>query len=666
MRLYVLSLVVAAVVATATEWLFLNDQDRYGAEGIGLSIALWDLGANGTSADLKRDLTDIASDAGVNIYLPRPMNGDGLNNTAYFVFIGDESSLLGDPATGSFPTFGHMYFGELRPGVTLAEEQAAGSIFVQGSVSDAERIINTLTAMGARVDSPRAPASFHLLAATYPMRNALGPALITGWLGLLVATLNVLNRRLHADAIRKANGERPTSIGFDASTTLLVPALIACAIPLAFTLGYSFLSADGYRADQAAMLLPIQVAYFLSAPIVALAIRVSFWDTLGVGRLLTGGAPDGAVLAACVTALVFASTLTAVTASGFEADTSSFTKSRALDEYWAQNATLATPVLGYAGAASQSPVQQAALASVFKGEEREGTAFLSASREFRGKTGSTVIVANSNFLASLSKFYPDVGALTDALESVQVDAIPVILVPQNLAEDLTTVEAEIRTSPIFRSGPSGDGDLGPVDFRGIRYTAELLVPLLDTVLLQQEPAFAEDPIIVVADAAHDVLNDVVYIGSGAYTNQQTAREALERIGALEWTPRFYDLQHAAELKASNDLADLFTAGASVAVSILVFLLAWVLISAIYLSRQRVRLFIQWTTGASFGAKHGPLLVGCLACTAFTATVGFSFAQAEPWIMALGVTALVAITATAVLAVLFTKGRAQNREALFDS
>lgn len=604
-----LALILMATVLSVSTWVFLNDEDRYGPEGIESAFTVNSLPASAEASTVVATVDDLTEDLGVNVYKTWPSPDDGVYTTDYYVFAGDPERVIGDLEQGSFPSFGNMYTGTLRSSDELTSEQLYGSFAVQAGPVERDLFASALSDLGAEVSVSNVPPPL----LRWPLQVLAGPlggAVLVAWLAIVLASLNFITARMTIAATRLSTGISRRSVLLRDLTALNLPTTLMAVLPTMGVIGYSFIYADGYRSATAAAMLPAQLLFVLSASLLGLALHRLFSRKFSIGKVITGARPTGLLTAIAVFAVLGSGLLASATAASLMHQLDEYQAERELDDYWSHQSGMGVMNLSYAALAEEAEAVDSELSHIYREAEQDGEVLLSEGDvlNFRGgPIQSPTGVVNSEFLRSLGVL--DTAQMDQIEEHVGEEGGAVLITPPDLPE--TSSELSEAAREWFAFHASLDDAEAPVE-PDIRVMEDLdigVVPRFDTAFGGIEPMYLNEAALLVTDSDSGLLSEDFYAASGAYLNPSAVWQSLEDTEEAElWVTAFQDLEDSASLKAAHDRADLWTATVALITMALVIVVAWILIAAIHLSRERSRIFLMWTTGSSFWAIHRRFLM----------------------------------------------------------
>lgn len=662
---YGVALLLISAVLTVSTWAFLNDEDRFGPEGIENAFAIWELPSL-TTQDVIDTLQAQAREHHVNVYKAWPSVHNGVRQTDYYLFEGDAPRALGDRVSGEFPTFGGIYTGTLRDGSELNTEQTVGAYAVQGPSSARDAIADSLSAQGMHVTTSAVPGAL----LRWPLQvlgGPLGGTIVVAWLAALLAALNLIVVRMGIYAARASLGASRAALLASDAIAVSLAATVAAALPTLVIVAYSLIFAGGYRLSTALAMAPAQLLFVLAAPAIALGLQRFASRRLSIGKVVSGARPALTVASVATGAAVLAGVLSTTTAVLTLELGHEYAAEQRLSTFWQAHDELSVINRNYASVAADPDDLDHALAAVYRTAERENGVYLAQASALNGwgpPLESRSLVTNTALVRSL-------GVLSEReLEAIEQQAKApggaALIIPSQLAAHQSAVTEQAHEWLAFQATLPGSIDNGAPDLTVIAQHDVGLVPRFDTTFGGIGPMYLEDPVLLVVDGESGLVSDDFYANSGAYLYPRSTWESLEATGGAMWVSTLTRLEQAATLKAAEDRADLWTASVGLAMMGIVLVAAWTLIASIYLSRERTRAFLMWTTGQSFIKTHSKFLVW--ACAAATVpTLGLLALSDLPLTPKFVIFA--AQTACAVGAITLSLrllGRQHNRAALFNS
>ncbi|WOQ15454.1 hypothetical protein [Raineyella sp. W15-4] len=649
--------------------MFLTDEDRYGPEGITQGVALYSLPGRVSLQEFTTTLDAVALAEGVNVYKSWPAPENGILATDYFVFAGDPGSIIGDVQTHTFPTFGGRYVGRLYPASSIERYQLLGGFFVHGSAEQAQAVMESLASLGADVKTvPSLPAVLRW--PIFLTGSPWGGAVVIAWVAVVLAGANLLSLRLAVAGLRLSVGMSYVQVLGREAGGVLIPALLAGVVPSAALLGYAFGWAAGYRWASIITVASLHVLIQGSAVLAASALFGLAVRGFSIGRIMAGKRPVALLASLSVVAIVGTSIIASAGAAQAFAGANDRHLEQQADSYRAAHSNLVFTYTTYAIVGDDVKQVIDGLAESYRQAESTGGVLLTqvdavAGRgtAFDQKGRPTALVANTAFLGSLDA--ADASLRRHVEEATRPLGGVALLIPSGRgderreiishATDWLSWEASLR-DPADRVAPQLtvlDGvDLGVVprlDYNGA-----------DTA--PGRPMYLVDPVMLVTDARGGLFDDHFYAGSGAFKDRDSLVRLLDQYG-VSGAADIEIVAQASELYRVNREADYKVVITGMVLMVTVLSMALVILSAIYLLRNRVAIFLLWTTGRSYLGIHWRYvtMTGCLVIApsaAYLLTIDLALAAKAGIVFAGGVLALLAAT-TALLLL----GRQERREAL---
>lgn len=658
------------IVLVISTWLFLNDEDRFGPEGVGNSFAISAIPDSVTVADITGKIDDLAQQLHINVYKSWPSERDGVRVTDYYLFEGDAATAFGHGNAGHFPSFGGMYVGRLAPSYKLTLTQLYGSYAVYGSEPQTARFAESLARLGIETSTTSVPS----VVIRWPLEVAGGPigaAIVIAWLALLLSSLNILVVRMAIAATRLSSGMSRFYVLIRDALVTCIPAATVGVLPTLIIVAYAEIHSGGYRVSSALSMLLPQLLVTLAAPGIALLLHRANSRRLSIGSVISGARSTTVLTSIAVLTVAFSGLSAAVAAVGVVNQTDGYRAERALDTYWAGRSNLSLISLSYAFTTADSSTFQQKLATIYRESERDdevllsqGDAPSSLGDAFDAGGQSRSAVANTAFLRTLGVLTDK--QLTDIEMHVEKPGGAVILLPSKLSAQSSEITQQTAEWFNFEATLDTSDDAPEADISVIEDVNLGIVPRFDTALSGGGPLYLDDPILVVTDAGSELLSDDFYAGAGAYLEPDSVQTALDRSGAARYVTNLERIGDVAALKEANDAADLWAAIVGLILMCTVLIAGWIVVSSIYLSRERSRIFLMWTTGSSFAAIHGKFLA--FACAAaLLPSLGYivpADIEVIPKFALLATQGTFAMCAICTALVLL--GRQHHRAALYDS
>ena len=660
------TLVVSATTLTVATWMALNDEDRYGLDGIDAVFTLTEAPTTASTDELITAIRSEAAKLGVNVYKSWPSQREGTRRTDYYLFEGDASTVLGNPATGSFPSFGGVYVGSLRSGADLTARQILGGYLVQGSAAERDVIAGVLANLGAKVTTAEPPPPLERWAWRV-IGGPLGGTVAVAWIAVVLASLNFAVDRMGVGAVRRSTGFGQGSVLARDAAALCGPALAAAAAPTLAIVAYSAIWAGGYRAGAAVAMFPIQAVALVSAAGLALGVQRLSTRRRSIGAIVSGARPFRTVTVVAATAAIVAGVIATSTAVSTLLLTREFELERTLDRFWSSQQDLSVISFSYASLTTDSARIDDTIGFAYRQAEQNGEALLAAGDAIgNGEAANTapMVIVNSALLRTLRVLSASELASIEKIASSPGGAVTIV--PPDSPANVPQVVTQIKDWFAFQGTlPGGTPGVVPT-IEVLRDVDVGVVPRFDTATAAAGAMSLSSPVVLVTDASSGLISDNFYATNGAYLNPDALQRELQSSGATDLVTAMPRLPELAALKAANDRADLWASMVALTMMGFVIVAAWTIVCAIYLARQRARNFLLWTTGSSFLATHHRFLVWACA-GALVPAVGILLLSPLVIEDAVALFCLAVIGAgVAIVLSLAILGRQHNRAALHDS
>ncbi|WP_149360151.1 hypothetical protein [Lolliginicoccus suaedae] len=644
---------------------FLVDQDRYGPEGFTDGIHVTAVESDIPLAEVLEALNGAARETAANIYKSAPAVADSVRSTDYYLFTGDPASIIGDPDTDYFPTFGSAYPATLLPGESLGRDQLLGTYLVQGDTGQAREAVRLLRLAGtdAVAFSNTTPAALRWLLSSVAA-PPWGIVFAILWTALVLATANLGSTRLNIVGLRLAVGHARLPVLAREAGALAPPAAAAVLIPFAVLLAYSHAFADGYLTATIMQIGAVTLVLVPSATVLSAALLAWATRKYTAGRAIRGARPLGLLAALSMAALALAtggaalgSAQALVQARQFQAATEAY-------GYHAAHPELVSPAQSYAVLSPEGGVLAEQLGQVHRELEQQGQVWMTDSRTFEAWTEVGVpdipVLVNSSFLESL----PDVPKplVPEIRACATVPGGICVLIPSRLVQDEEEIIAVVQEWGDFQLSLGADRAverLSIITFPGVDLG---VTPLLD-FNRPGAPPFSIDPVLVVTDSSSGILSDDSYSLIGAYTDGARAERELQERGASRIVISWKSIANLAELDHANRVADFRIVVIATAMMAIVFLLSAAIFAAIHHARNTAAIFLLQSVGSGFWRIYGRhlLVVGALSVAPTIAMTFLIDLALAPQLLIIGGISAAALAVTVTTLLLLRRG--VNRAAL---
>lgn len=636
---------VLGSLLTAATGMFFADQDRWGPEGITAGFTVLELPHDTSRETVIGQIDQSAAELDLNIYRLAPSANGAERATDYYAFIGNSRSVIGDLASGKFPTFGTSYNARLLPADELTRDQLVGMFAVQGDSQNAAVIAAELSNLGLVVRPFTSPPGY----LTWPfflLGSPWGVAVVALWITLVLTLVNLAVTRLAIAAHCRATGISPWLWVSKEVLAMCAPAAFAATLPAAILITYSLAAADGYQAIPVLIVSMVQTAVLLGSALFAMAITWIISRNITLGRLITGARPTRILSILSAIAIVAASLGTGASAGSATRQIISEEHAKFADDYRASQPTLVQASLGHAITSEEAPDLLDALgASYVDLESKNGvlltetnplgqfTADPNTATQASGGHSPPNILANTAFLLSLPNIDQE---LINSISERSSDPNSVtVLLPTSRAEERDQLLSTIRQWLEFQTSLNEGGQPSIPNILVIDDIDLGVVPLLD---YNDPPGTMHliDPVTIVIDAKSGILPHRFYAGLGAYTDGNQFRQAVNERGAGRAVVATNSIPELSALARVDRLAELRITLTGVVVLILTLFIGAAILAAVHFARNRTAIFLLVTTGAPPWKIHGFFLFRILLLAGIPATCGVALIR-PPLLIAVVIT-----------------------------
>lgn len=628
-RLHHLACAVLILLLVAAGGTHLSEEDEWGPAGVhrGFSVISVPSGMD------ERRFVDIISRGAkshdLNVYKAASSSRHSETSTVYYVFIGNASTVLGDPAERKFPSFGSRFSATMEPARDLDAATIPGTYLVQGDSADASALHADLARLGIRAE-PFTGSPSQLRWIGFLIRTPFGLAMLVLWCAAFATAAHLRSARLAVSSLRTSLGEHPLRNLWPETAALGAPLLVAALAPSVLLAAYSLIFRGGYRALQALSLaLPLGILVLLVTAAVVTAFAVFQKRTL-LGSIFKGARPHALVTVLCAIAIAVASAAALHTGASALHAVADERDARLADAFRAEHRELFRPVVGYAilgpDADRIHDGQAAAAASL----EPERAVWLcdgqSLDGDGPGPTGSAttpIVIMNTTYFEHL----PGVDRrLADSVAAVTRRTGGAALVSP------TTIPADARRRAQTEAGDWLDfqTSLRPEGGRATPHVTSLsghdlgIVPLLDQFRLGEQ-TYRRNPTVLVVNVDSKLLSARNIAVSTSYTDPGRFRTLMNAQGVGYAIVSMDNVARLSELDAADraeTMRFLLLGTAAMAVSLA---LAAGILAATSFARRTPQIFLQSSTGMPFWSIHRVFLLSTALLTCMPA-IGVALAS----------------------------------------
>ncbi|NLG10522.1 MAG: hypothetical protein GX562_03185 [Coriobacteriaceae bacterium] len=652
--MWMTSVLLAGVLLGATIS-FLIDQDRCGPEGFTHGFSISEIPSSVSRDEVVSTIREAAGDEHVNVYKMSPSAQESVRSTDYYVFIGEETLVIGDLDQGAFPTFGTQFPATLQPAAALTRDRLLGTYLVQGDAQQAQGIVSSLERLGIRAPQTSSPPS-SLLWGIFLVGSPWGIAVLILLSALVLAAANLASVRLAIAGLRLTTGMPLSRIRAAEGCALLIPVTVCVALSSFALLAYSLINLNGYQARTilvigAQQLVIVLIAAASAMGLVALSVR-----NHSIGRIIKGDRPMRLLTVLSATAIVIATAGAGGNTAGTINQITEFRQAQPADSFRAANPELVKPVFSYAIATEEASEIFPKLGEIFRTMEQQDSVLLTEAgilSSFIGEQHAIdpqrSLLINSAFLRTLPSVDPELKEAVDS-RAGQLGAVTLVI-PADLSEHKDAIRSSLDQWLNFQLSLNEDAPDQARPNTTVLTGVDLgIVPRLDYDATGSSMHLV-DPITVIIDADNGLLSDDFYGDVGAYADQDKYKQLVDYAGVGHAVVALESIAELSALDHANRLAELRITITGTIVMLLVLMLGSIIFAAVYHARKATAIFLLASTGSGFFNIYGRFLalVGVLsAIPAFLASAVVKISVLPQVAIVAIITAIALATTSAML------------------
>lgn len=553
----------------------------------------------------------------LNIYkmTPDPEHIDG--GRVLFVFLGDESTFIGDSETWEYPSFSRSFSTRLLPHTEITTQDIRGLYAASIDAESFAPLLNALERAGVSASLEPVPHSM-IFANILFGETSSGPLLIAILLALFLAAAFYASRRHIVCSIRYIHGRnRFAAVLAEYWTTVRVFSsiiLVCGAAAIAGLYIYNGLTQAVTYFSTLGLLLLGGAAAVLAGQTVTLLIM----DRWATSEIIKGRKPLVFLATASVAAQIITLAISYPTISTGVHTATSIIRDARFDAHWLAARSFVTVRFSGTNTPADFEAISARFGELARSEEQNGRLVVSAPAAAGPQEAEGYGPYTGNSLVVNNRYLSEQNVLSSQGERIEKlpekDGKMYVLIPRHLKAQVPAIVGEYREWAVFQRSLDHSASTDP---------ASPEITVIETATGQEIFSYGSDstqtqisktdPVVAVVPARSGILSNNFYLsaastGSILFTDAAALKGALSDAKIEQQVSSIDSVSDRALVERNSRIVKATILTASLILFATMLLIVGIVLTRVYFDRNRQRLFVEGVHGRAFIAMHGEYLL----------------------------------------------------------